>query len=145
MNTNDICVFCNIVAGKEEAYVINETDETISILDKYPIAPGHTLVISKQHFPNFLETPDEVSYKLILQCKLVGRALVRAVKADGVRVFTNVGRSSMQVIFHVHFHILPSWEKGYPEDFSGFKNRSLQDKNYYEHVQKLIIRMLNNV
>ncbi|MFP3190573.1 MAG: HIT domain-containing protein [Thermoproteota archaeon] len=140
-----MCIFCHIVEGKEEAYVLYSNSKAIAILDKFPIAPGHTLVISKDHYSNFLETPENILYELIAACKLVAKAVIKAVKADGVRIFTNVGRSSMQVIFHIHFHILPSWEKGYPEEFNDFKSRSLQSKTYYENLKSNIISNLKMI
>jgi len=43
------CLFCDIVAGIEPSEKVLETDDFLVIKDKFPQAPIHLLVLSKDH------------------------------------------------------------------------------------------------
>ncbi len=43
------CIFCKIIAGNIPAKILKETLYSISFLDAFPLAKGHTLVIPKKH------------------------------------------------------------------------------------------------
>ena len=111
---NENCIFCRIVNGSEPAYVVYSDSKVIAFLDKYPIKKGHTLVITREHYRDFLSTPTEVIGYLSEVTKKVASAVMDALNADGVKIFTNVGSSAGQVIFHVHIHVLPTWENEPP-------------------------------
>jgi histidine triad (HIT) family protein len=101
------CVFCKIVRGEEPAYIIYEDEYVVAILDKYPINKGHTLVMPKRHYRDITEIPDEELCRVIKITKAITIAVMRALKVPGVRVVQNNGSEAGQVIFHVHFHVIP--------------------------------------
>ena len=101
------CVFCRIIRGEAEAYMVYEDDDVVAFLDKYPVSRGHTLVVPKEHYPYIYEVPDPLLAKLVLVARDVARAQVRALGATGVRIVQNNGSDAGQVIFHVHFHVIP--------------------------------------
>jgi histidine triad (HIT) family protein len=101
------CVFCKIVRGEEPAYIVYEDEYVVAILDKYPINKGHTLVMPKRHYRDITEIPDEELCRVIKITKAVTIAVMRALKVPGVRVVQNNGAEAGQVIFHVHFHVIP--------------------------------------
>jgi len=107
---NENCVFCRIVNGSEPAYIVYSDSKVMAFLDRYPIGKGHTLVITREHYKDFLSTPTEVIGYLSEVTKKVASAVMDALNADGVKILTNVGSSAGQVIFHVHIHVLPTWE-----------------------------------
>ena len=51
------CIFCDIVERKEKAEILFEDEKIISFLDINPFNVGHSLVIPKTHYENFLEVP----------------------------------------------------------------------------------------
>jgi histidine triad (HIT) family protein len=138
-----VCIFCNIIQGKDTAYIVYSDDNVVAFLDKYPITPGHTLVVPKNHYDNFLEIPDNVSFHLCSSVRKIAIAVKKALDADGVRILTNVGKSAGQVIFHSHFHIIPTWSHD-PPILKNFVPRKEQPKEYYEYIQKAIIESLKN-
>lgn len=133
-----MCTFCKILNRQLDGYFVYEDEHFAAFLDKYPVAPGHTLVVPKEHFENYLETPEEVLSGLAKVVKIVSIAVKDAVKADGVRILTNVGESAGQVIFHLHVHIIPTWANDYPEIFKYFTPRREMSSQYYELLQKVI-------
>src|ERR687892_1994911 len=44
------CVFCKITAGEIPAKVIMQNEKAMALLDAFPLAAGHTLVIPKSHY-----------------------------------------------------------------------------------------------
>lgn len=104
------CVFCRIVNKEEDAYVVYEDDHVIAILDKYPVSRGHTLVMPKRHYRDLLEIPEDELCRVMKITKLVARAVKEGLKAPGVRIVQNNGSEAGQVIFHIHFHVIPMGE-----------------------------------
>ncbi|AAY80389.1 HIT family protein [Sulfolobus acidocaldarius DSM 639] len=129
--------------GEEEGYIVYRDNYYTAFLDKYPIAPGHTLLVTNAHFENILDTSETHLNDLGKTIKMLANSIKRAVKADGIRVVSNAGRSAMQIVFHFHVHIIPTWENGYPEDFADFKPRTLLPREYYEKARTLIYNEVN--
>ena len=92
--------------------MVYESERIIAFLDKYPVTRGHTLVCPRDHYVTIMETPDDLLYDLIRVVKAVARAQVAALGARGVRVVQNNGSAAGQVIFHLHFHVIPFYEGG---------------------------------
>ena len=44
------CIFCKIVGGRIPAKVLTQNDRAIALLDAFPLAEGHTLVIPMSHY-----------------------------------------------------------------------------------------------
>jgi histidine triad (HIT) family protein len=101
------CLFCQIAAGEIPADKLYEDESVLAFMDIRPVARGHALVIPKLHSEDLLSTDDRVLQNFLPQVKKVAGAVMRAVKADGVNITTNHGRAAGQVVFHLHFHIIP--------------------------------------
>ncbi|QKR00389.1 HIT family protein [Metallosphaera tengchongensis] len=138
-----MCLFCNIVSGMEQGYFVYRDEDVSAILDKYPSAPGHTLVIPNRHYQNILVTDPTLACKLTSKTIFIAKAITEALNATGVRILSNVGTTSGQVIFHTHIHIIPSWEK-IPEVFSNFEPRRVQEQSYYISLQKVISQYIKS-
>jgi histidine triad (HIT) family protein len=101
------CIFCNIVARKQHADILYETDQVIVINDILPKAPVHVLVIPKKHIATarditaadagLLADMFAAAYKVAEQKGLAER---------GYKLSVNVGREGGQVVFHLHMHML---------------------------------------
>ncbi len=101
------CLFCRIVRGEIPAVRIFEDDATLAFLDINPIVKGHTLVIPKAHFDPLMNTPDDVLARVIRTVRLVARAHVAGLRAEGVNLHQSNGSPAGQVIPHLHFHVIP--------------------------------------
>src|SRR6185437_13163767 len=44
------CVFCKIAAGSIPSRIIMQNERAMALLDAFPLAAGHTLVIPKSHY-----------------------------------------------------------------------------------------------
>ncbi len=106
------CVFCNIVKGVENAWIIYEDRDTIVFLDKYPISYGHILITPKDHYSDIVDTPSGLVSKAFLLARAFGAASMEGLGASGFRVVTNKGLSAGQIIFHFHVHVIPRYGDG---------------------------------
>ena len=104
------CVFCRIVAGELPSTKIYEDGNTLAFLDIGPVVKGHTLVIPKAHHDPITETPPQVLQTLILVVRKIARARMEGLGAAGVNVTQANGHCAGQVIFHIHFHVIPRFE-----------------------------------
>ncbi|MEI8060794.1 MAG: HIT family protein [Candidatus Berkelbacteria bacterium] len=104
------CIFCKIAAGEIPANKVYESDELLAFLDVMPVRPGHTLVIPKKHFANILETPAELSSKMLELAKKIGKHIIEEFGADGVNITNNTHAAAGQSVLHVHFHVIPRYE-----------------------------------
>ncbi|MEX1052660.1 MAG: HIT family protein [Patescibacteria group bacterium] len=97
------CIFCDIVDGKSPAYKIYEDNKFIGILDIFPAAKGHVLLIPKQHYRWVHDVPDFSKYwQLALKIK---KALDKALSPKWTQYLTH------GVIAHAHIHIIPRYEE----------------------------------
>ncbi|MDQ3977127.1 MAG: HIT family protein, partial [Thermoproteota archaeon] len=44
------CIFCSIIAGQEPCIQIHRENGFLVLMDKYPINPGHALVMPTKHY-----------------------------------------------------------------------------------------------
>ncbi|MDB5225692.1 MAG: hypothetical protein JWL87_644 [Candidatus Adlerbacteria bacterium] len=96
------CIFCKIIAREIPAKITYEDDTTIGFLDMHPKAPGHTLLIPREHHRWFIDLPDAVSDNLFRAAKKHATALKEEYGADFVRL-SIVGTE----VPHVHIHLIP--------------------------------------
>ena len=101
------CIFCKIVSGEQDAYVVFEDERVLSFLDIRPIRTGHTLIIPKSHYETILDIPDDELAYLIQIVKKVAKQIKKKLNAIGFRIASNNYRPAGQIIPHIHFHILP--------------------------------------
>lgn len=125
----DDCVFCQIVHGLLPATKIYEDDDVLAFFDISQVTPGHTLVIPKKHFQNYVSTPKEVMHKVMDVAQRIAQASIAAIGAKGVNILTNVNREAGQVIMHFHVHIIPRYisDKGF--QITMLKNERLSELN----------------
>ena len=101
------CLFCKIVAGEVSSERILESENFIVVRDAFPKVNGHSLVISKKHYDNFLEMPLELYEELLRVSKEAALKIIKETGSEGFNLLTNNGEVAGQLIPHVHWHILP--------------------------------------
>lgn len=101
------CIFCKIAKGKISSERIYENDNFFSVPDANPIAEGHTLIISKNHFDNILDLPNTLGRELLDCIKNTSIKIIQKYHADGFNIVNNNFESAGQVVNHFHVHIIP--------------------------------------
>ncbi len=106
------CVFCAIVRRRAPAYIIYEDEDAMAFLDIYPFTRGHALVVPKQHGARLTDLPFESQVALLRALDRVCRRSERL--ADDYNVALNAGANAGQIVFHVHFHVIPRYGEANP-------------------------------
>ena len=104
--SND-CIFCKIINGDIPSFTVYEDDTFKVILDRFPAAPGHMLIIPKEHYSDMFELPDEVAAKLYPLAKKLATKVKAVTEADGINIVQNNGEAAGQTVHHFHLHIVP--------------------------------------
>ena len=103
-------VFCKIVNGEIPAYILYEDNDVMAFLDISQVTKGHTLVISKEHYDNFLATPVEIMHKVMDVAQKIGQAQITNLHAKGVNILSNCYEQAGQTVMHFHVHVIPRYE-----------------------------------
>ena len=105
------CIFCKIIKKEIPETMLYEDDKTIAFLDIAPASPrgGHTLVIPKKHYEVISEMSDDDAKALMLSVKKLSKALLKF--GEGLNVVQNNKKVAGQFVPHVHFHLIPRFEK----------------------------------
>ena len=134
------CIFCKIISREIPTKILYEDQYTISILDAFPVTPGHTLVIPKNHHEQIQDMPLDINEKLFTTVqKMLKR--INTVKGSTLLLIHN-GKDSGQEIMHVHVHLIPRGS-----DDSGDKLDSMfQDKpEFSESEISLVFDKLKSI
>jgi histidine triad (HIT) family protein len=104
------CVFCDPAAQPASLW---ENEHVRVVPDKFPLFPGHTLVISQAHLPCFGAATPEV---LDAADAAVARARQFIDAAYGVDPLLWENGVAGQSVFHAHLHLIPAPLKELPID-----------------------------
>jgi histidine triad (HIT) family protein len=96
------CIFCKIIRGEVPTHFIYENEFVVAFSDIHPVAPGHTLVIPKQHHQWFYEVPGELATEWFSAAQFIALKLKDDMCADYVRLGI-VGKD----VPHAHIHLVP--------------------------------------
>ena len=101
------CIFCKIIAGEISARVIIQNEKAMALLDAFPLAAGHTLVIPKSHYAKVQQMSEQDAaavFEIVL--KLVG-AVETGSQVNASTIAIHNGSDAGQEVPHVHVHIVP--------------------------------------
>jgi len=110
INNMDDCIFCEIVAGQASAEKVYEDDYVIAIMDIFPAARGHVLVIPKVHSVGIFDMAREDALRVFGVAHDLAGAVRAASDADGLNIYMNNGEAAGQIVMHPHVHLIPRFE-----------------------------------
>jgi ATP adenylyltransferase len=106
-------VFTNILQSgltDEESYIVHRGKLVFAILNAFPYATGHTLILPYREIANLEDLDSEESSELWATAIDAVRAVKSAYQPEGVNVGVNLGRASGgSVSEHLHVHVVPRW------------------------------------
>ncbi|HEU4605146.1 MAG TPA: HIT family protein [Nitrososphaera sp.] len=101
------CVFCKIASGKIPARVVMQNDRAVALLDAFPLAPGHTLVIPKLHYAKVQDMGEQDAMAVFEITRKVVGAVEAGSQVGASTIAIHNGSDAGQEIPHVHVHIVP--------------------------------------
>ncbi|CDJ40161.1 HIT domain-containing protein, putative [Eimeria tenella] len=103
-------VFAKILDGRLPCHKIFETESCIAILDAFPTAQGHALLISKAPALTIMDLSEQQAGDVLKELPRLCRAVQKATNCDAVNVLHNGGAAAGQIVHHLHFHVVPRFE-----------------------------------
>ncbi len=103
------CLFCKITNKEIESKILYEDDLIMIILDAFPDAEGHTLIIPKKHYDNYHDLPNNLLIHINHYAKIYGDILMKKLEKHSLTLLNNYGEA--QVIKHYHLHLLPNFKE----------------------------------
>jgi len=130
---DDANVFAKILRGELPCHKVYEDATALALMDIMPRADGHVLLIPKARARNIFDVDIATLAALMGPLQKIARAVRTAFAADGVTIQQFNEPAGGQIVFHLHFHILPRWadaglrphtgELEKPEVLEGFRKR----------------------
>ncbi|HVC25055.1 MAG TPA: HIT domain-containing protein [Acidimicrobiales bacterium] len=107
------CVFCELFASRApdaDRFVVWEDELVVVVLNAFPYASGHVLVMPRRHVGDLGELDAAESAGIWETARRAVAALGEAYSPDGVNLGANLGRAAGAGIpRHVHLHVVPRW------------------------------------
>ena len=128
------CIFCHPDSMNDT--LINESEDFLIVLNKYPFNPGHLLIIPKSHVEDIDDLSENDLLKLFRLLKLSKKILNKTHAPQGFNIGLNLGEAAGGSIKHLHVHVVPRYssELNFLEVTSG--TRVIVEK-FKDTLQKL--------
>ena len=100
-------IFAKILRGELPCEKVYEDAHCLAFMDIMPRSDGHVLVIPKSPARNIIDI-DPVSLAAMMGgVQKVARAVQSGMQADGLTIQQFSEPAGGQVVFHLHFHVIP--------------------------------------
>jgi len=123
-NGSQNCPFCHPDS------VLLENDLVYAKSDKYPVNPGHLLIIPKRHVADFFLTTEAEKIALLLLLDKAKHYLDVKHAPAGYNIGINVGEAAGQTIPHVHLHLIPRYQGDMENPRGGVRGVIPAQQNY---------------
>ena len=114
------CVFCEI--DSHMSSVLLESEHFYLTQDKFPVTPGHLLIIPKRHITSLSDLSETEWYDLrvVLEeaCSLLKTG---DNQITGFNIGINIGSDAGQTIPHLHVHVIPRRPNDIPDSKCGVR------------------------
>jgi histidine triad (HIT) family protein len=103
------CLFCRIIAGELPSTRVYEDERTIAIMDIFPAAAGHVLVMPREHSTDLHDIPSVDLFSCAATAQHLAGLAVKNLQAEGVTIMQSNGAAAWQTVFHYHVHVIPRY------------------------------------
>lgn len=107
------CVFCDLLnnpASDEEKFILKRAGFNFVILNIYPYASGHLMILPYEHVRTLDRAGKETTDEMMDLIKSAQAAILDVYRPDGINIGMNIGKAAgAGVEGHVHMHVLPRW------------------------------------
>lgn len=95
------------------------------------MSPGHTLVVTRRHIPDWFSATDEERTAIVHLVEQVKCDLDAASpRPDGYNVGFNAGEAAGQTVMHLHVHVIPRYRGDVPDPRGGIRHVIPSKGNY---------------
>jgi len=97
------CPFCS----PEPDCVFHRDPLVIGLWDRFPVTPGHALLVTVRHVPTWFEASTLERVALLSAIENARTAIESRFRPDGYNIGINNGEAAGQTVPHLHLHIIP--------------------------------------
>ncbi len=108
-------------SGIPEAEHIAGNDLAFAILDRYPVSPGHAIVVTRREIRTWWEATPEERIALFALIDDVRSRIDRDYEPDGYNIGINAGSAAGQTVPHLHVHVIPRYRGDVPDPTGGVR------------------------
>jgi len=120
------CPFCSLPRDR----IVFESQLALAIRDKFPVSPGHTLIVPRRHVASLFDTTPEEQAALLKLLRIARIDLDHVHHPAAYNVGVNDGAAAGQTVMHLHVHLIPRYP-GDREDPRGGVRWVLPEKAAY--------------
>ena len=101
------CPFCDTA----DLAAVWSSPLSLAFLDRFPVSPGHTLIIPRRHVASWFDATRDEQMDLMDAVSALKRDLDAQLspKPDGYNVGINAGEAAGQTVMHLHVHLIPRY------------------------------------
>jgi diadenosine tetraphosphate (Ap4A) HIT family hydrolase len=94
-----------------------------AIEDRYPVSPGHVLVVPRRSIATWFEASRDERQAIFDLVDEVKRLLdARTPSPDGYNIGINSGVAAGQTVMHLHVHVIPRYQGDVPDPTGGVRH-----------------------
>jgi histidine triad (HIT) family protein len=136
------CLFCRIAGGDEEAAIVLDEPHALAFLDHRPLFPGHSLLITREHYETLADLPGEMLEPFFSTVQLLSRAIPEAMGKPGS--FVALNNVVSQSVPHLHVHVAPREPK---DGLRGFfwPRTKYDDEAHMERTRKAVSKAVERL
>jgi superfamily II DNA or RNA helicase/diadenosine tetraphosphate (Ap4A) HIT family hydrolase/HKD family nuclease len=101
---------------------VGSNDLAFAINDRFPVSPGHTLVIPRRVVQEWSDVTTEEQHALFELVDVVKRRIDAELSPDGYNVGYNSGAAAGQTVPHLHVHVIPRFTGDMDDPRGGVRN-----------------------
>ncbi len=101
--------------------IVFENETVVAFYDRYPVSPGHTLVVARQVTASLYDLPDGVQAAVWAAVREVRRILRDRHAPAAFNIGLNDGPAAGQTIAHAHIHLIPRYPGDHPDPRGGLR------------------------
>lgn len=102
-------IFAKILRSEAPCVKVYEDEASLAFMDVMPRAEGHTLIVPKVPARNIFDISPKDLAGFMPSVQKVARAVKTGMEAEGLSIQQFNEEAGGQVVFHLHFHLLPRW------------------------------------
>lgn len=135
------CLFCHLGSGKVQSKKIYEDEICFAVLDINPASRGHILLMPKEHYAILPQAPENAVNHLAKTAKMLSRAAIAGLGAEGTNIFIASGAVAGQKAPHLIMHIISRFHD------DGITCFELPENNAegLEEIQEILAKELGTV
>jgi len=111
------CAFCAVASARE----LIAGKLAYATLDRFPVNPGHVLVIPRRHVTSWFDATEEERGEMMSLLEQARQIVRQLHLAAGFNIGINDGLAAGQTVPHLHVHLIPRYPGDVPDPRGGVR------------------------